>query len=103
MKIDANGETDRFKARLVAKGITKVPRVDFSEGFSPVSRYTTVRLLPALVVLFKWKRILIDVQNEFVNAPLAEKINIEQLSGLTISGKEDMVYKLNKALYGLQQ
>lgn len=60
-------------------------------------------LLLFFAVLFNWKRILIDVKNAFVNAPLKEEIYTEQRTGFVIKGKEEMVYTLNKFLYCLKQ
>ena len=76
---------------------------DYTEVFSPVSRYTTVRLLLSLSKKFKWKRALIDIKNAFPNANLTEDIYVEQPEGCVKDGNEHKVYKLNKALYGLKQ
>jgi hypothetical protein len=48
-KYDSDGEV-RYRARLVAKGFTQKEGVDFTETFSRVLRYSTLRLLFALSV-----------------------------------------------------
>jgi len=44
-------ESLRYKARLVAKGYSKVQGVDFNEVFSPVVKYTSIRVLLSLVAI----------------------------------------------------
>lgn len=103
IKRNGKGEIERYKARLVAKGFSQIPGIDFTEVFSPVSRYSTVRFLYALAVYFGWKRELIDVKNAFVNAELSEEIYINQPKGFVDENHPNYVFKLNKALYGLKQ
>ena len=43
-----------------------------------------------------------DVKSAFLNGELEEDFYIEQLEGFLLSEKEDYVWKLNKALYGLK-
>lgn len=102
-KKDSNGNIFRFKARLVVKGLSQVPGVDFQEIFSPVSKYTTIRFFFALSTYFGWDRKYLDVKNVFVNATLSEEIYVEQPEGFVQRGKENHVYRLKKALYGLRQ
>ena len=44
-----------------------------------------------------------DVVTAFLNAPLEEGIFMKQAPGFEVPGKEQLVCKLNKSLYGLKQ
>lgn len=45
----------------------------------------------------------LDVKSAFLNGDLQEEVYVTQPDGFVIAGKEHMVYKLNKAFYGLRE
>eukprot|EP00253_Pinus_taeda_P002565 PITA_02565 len=45
MNMSATGKVEKYKAQLVAKGYSQVPRIDFGDIFSPVSKEASIRLL----------------------------------------------------------
>ena len=51
-KTNAKGKVEKYKAQLVAKGYSEVPRIDFGDIFSPVSKVTYIRLLLSVVAAF---------------------------------------------------
>jgi hypothetical protein len=44
-----------------------------------------------------------DVKSDFLNRELEEEVFIEQLEGFQLSEKVHYVFKLKKAMYGLNQ
>lgn len=103
IKVDSRDVLTRYKARLVGKGFMQVEGVDYSDVFSPVSKYSTVRLILALIAKTNWDRISLDIKTAFLNAPLDHELYVKQPEGFEIPGKEEKVYRLFKALYGLKQ
>ncbi|KAF8690661.1 hypothetical protein HU200_041034 [Digitaria exilis] len=75
MKKDASGKVVKHKARLVAKGYVQQPGVDFD----------------------------MDVKSAFLNGELQEEVYVRQPPGFVVTGQEDKVLRLDKALHGLRQ
>lgn len=103
LKKDAEGNVTKYKARIVAKGYVQKKGIDFDEVFAPVARLETIRALLALAASGGWKVHHLDVKSAFLNGFLQEEVYVTQPTGFVIEGKENMVYRLNKALYGLRQ
>ncbi|GBM60250.1 Retrovirus-related Pol polyprotein from transposon RE2 [Araneus ventricosus] len=57
-----NGEIERYKARLCAKGFSQLEGVDFSETFSPTSKFDTIRVILAIAAQRRWQFIQIDIK-----------------------------------------
>ena len=57
----------------------------------------------ALVAHFDLELHQMDVKTAFLNGSLDEKVSMDQPEGFSIKGKEHMVCKLNKSIYGLKQ
>ncbi|KAD3067741.1 hypothetical protein E3N88_35621 [Mikania micrantha] len=102
-KLDPNGNIERYKARLVAKGYTQREGIDYQETFSPVSRKDSLRIVMALVAHFDLELHQMDVKTAFLNGDLHEDVFMKQPEGFEPKGKEHMVCKLNKSIYGLKQ
>jgi Reverse transcriptase (RNA-dependent DNA polymerase) len=60
-------------------------------------------MLIALVAHKGWKLYQFDVKLAFLNGVLKEEVYVEQPQGFEIQGKEEKVYKLRNALYGIKQ
>ncbi|KAL0312996.1 UNVERIFIED_CONTAM: Retrovirus-related Pol polyprotein from transposon TNT 1-94 [Sesamum radiatum] len=102
-KIKQESESTRYKARLVAKGFTQKEGIDFTEIFSPVVKYTTVRIILALTAHFNWELKQMDVKTAFLHGDLDETIYMSQPDGFLSDKHPDHVCLLKKSLYGLKQ
>ncbi|RVW77698.1 Retrovirus-related Pol polyprotein from transposon TNT 1-94 [Vitis vinifera] len=77
--------------------------IDFKETFSPVLTKDSFRVIMAIVAHFDLELHQMDVKTTFLNGDLDENVYMEQPIGFTEVGKEDLVCKLNKSIYGLKQ
>ncbi|KAH9745767.1 CCHC-type domain-containing protein [Citrus sinensis] len=85
-----DGEPPRYKARLVAKGFTQKHGVDFNEVFSPVVKYSSIRILLAIAAFNDLELDQIDVKTAFLHGNLEEEILMDQPEGFIEEGSEDM-------------
>ena len=102
-KRDSYGNIERHKARLVAKGYTQKDGIDYKETFSPVSKKDSLRIIMALVAHYDLELHQMDVKTAFLNGNLEEEVYMDQPEGFSVKGKEDMVCKLKRSIYGLKQ
>lgn len=101
LKRDQKGNVIRHKARLVAKGCSQTYGVDYTETFSPVVRYVSVRFLFALAVKKGLQIHQMDAITAYLHGEIQESIFMEQPEGFSDGSKR--VCKLNRAIYGLKQ
>ena len=102
-KHKSDGSIDWFKGRLVAKGYAQQHGIDYNEVFSPVVRFPSVRTLLAYGVQRGMKIHQMDVVTAFLNGNIKEDIYMAQPEGFVVEGKEHLVCKLRKSIYGLKQ
>lgn len=101
LKLDKNGDVERYKARLVAKGFEQVHGIDYEDTFAPVARLESWRYLIALATNLDWEIHQIDFHQAYLNGSLDEEVYMEQPEGFVLA--EGKVCRLRKALYGLKQ
>ena len=99
---DLKEDLVRYKARLVAKGYAQREGIDYNEVFSPVVKYSSIRILLALVAQYELDLDQLDVKNAFLHGDMDEEIYMSQPTGFKTAGKENMVCKLKKSLCGLK-
>lgn len=89
------------KARLVAQGYSQIQGEDYNETFAPVVRFESIRTLIALAAQKNMKIHQMDIKTAFLNGDLQEEIYLQQPQGFIED--EDLVWRLNKSIYGLKQ
>lgn len=102
VKKNSDGTVERLKARLVIKGYLQRYGIDYTDTFSCVCRFESVRLLIALAAINKMTIKQFDVKTAFLNAHLEEYITMNQPEGFN-NGNENEVCLLKRALYGMKQ
>jgi hypothetical protein len=63
----------------------------------------TIRIVLALSAKFQLHVFQLDVKSTFLNGELQEEVYVEQPPVYELKGKEEKVYRLYKAFYGLKQ
>jgi hypothetical protein len=103
IKHTTDGSIKKHKARFVARKFSQVEGIDYEETFSPVARYTSIRMIISLAESMGWKLNQMDVKTTFLNGDIGEEIYIEQPDGFVIHEKESHECRLKMALYGIKQ
>lgn len=88
---------------MVAKGCGQQLGINYSETFSPVIRYETIRMLFAIVAEKQLYMHQADISNAYLNSKLNEVVYMQQPQNFVSAKHPNKVLKLNKAIYGLKQ
>ncbi|GJR90064.1 uncharacterized mitochondrial protein-like protein [Tanacetum coccineum] len=89
------------KARLVARGYRQEEGIDFEESFAPVTRLEAIRIFIAYATHKNMTVYQMDVKTAFLNGILCEEVYVSQPDGFADQDNPNHVYKLKKALYGI--
>jgi hypothetical protein len=103
IKYDSRGNVERFKARLVAKRFMQREVIDYNKTLSPVSCKDSFRIIMALVAHYDLELHQMDVKTVFLNGDLEKNVYMTQPKGFIVEGKQSMVCRLKKSIYGLKQ
>jgi hypothetical protein len=105
IKKNADGSIDRYKARWVARGFSQRKDIDYTEIFSPVIKYSSLRLLLSLANTLDLDCYGLDVSNAFARATVTERLYVDQPTGFEARDPQNRKYvcRLNTALYGTKQ
>ncbi|GKB79954.1 putative ribonuclease H-like domain-containing protein [Tanacetum coccineum] len=102
-KKDERGIVITNKARLVAQGYTQEEGIDYNEVFAQVARIEAIRLFLAYASFKDFVVYQMDVKSAFPYGKIKEEVYVCQPSGFEDPEFPDKVYKVEKALYGLDQ
>jgi len=102
-KCDSHGTLEHYEARLVVKRFTQKDDIDYKETFSPVSQKDSFKIIMALVAHYDLELHQMDAKIVFLNRDLEKNVYMDQPMGFSFEGKEHMVWKLKKSIYGLKQ
>ena len=101
-KVSSDGST-KYKAKLVARVFSQIRGMDYQDTYSPVVRYTSLRLLFAYGAKLDLDIFHYDVDTPFLHGTLEETVYLQQPEGFLNQTNENKVYHLKKAIYGLKQ
>ena len=95
--------TPIYKARIVVKGFQQKKGVSFDEIFAPVVKMTSIRTILSIATSMDLEIKQLDVKTTFFHGELDEEIYMQQPEGFVEKGKENLLCRLKKSLYGLKQ
>jgi hypothetical protein len=100
---EEGGGKKQYKARLVVKGVAQKKGIDFDEIFSPIVKITSIRDILSLVAIEDFYIEQLYVKTTFLHGDLEEEIYMQQPQGYEVKGKDNLVCRLKKNLYGLKK
>jgi hypothetical protein len=81
-----DGSVEKFKAHFVAKGFSQKEVIDYDETFSPVVRYTSIRVVISIATKMGWKIHHMDVKTTFLMALLRRRCTLSNQRVLRCMG-----------------
>nr|GEW38754.1 retrovirus-related Pol polyprotein from transposon TNT 1-94 [Tanacetum cinerariifolium] len=103
VKLDEYGDVLKNKAQLVAKGYRQEEGIDFEESFTPVAQIEAIRIFIANAASKNMIIYQMDVKTAFLKGELKVKVYVSQPEGFFDPDHPIHVYRLKKALNGLEQ
>jgi hypothetical protein len=92
-----------YKARVVAQGFSQRPGVDFTETFTPTTKWAALRSIFALAAFEDLELESVDISNAYLNGKLKDvEVYMKQPEGFEVKDSS-WAAKLQKGLYGMKQ
>ncbi|KAK1696743.1 hypothetical protein QYE76_013440 [Lolium multiflorum] len=98
--LDKNGTWDVVP---LPKQKKDVRCIDYNDVFSPVVKHSSIRAFFGIVAMHDLELEQLDVKIAFLHGELEDEIYMDQPEGFVVPGKEDLVCKFKRSLYGLKQ
>jgi hypothetical protein len=102
VKLDSDGQIEKYKARCVAGGHRQIQGVDYDESSSPTLKQTAFKFALSFGAQMNLEIDQFDFTQAYINASLKEEVYMEQPEGFAVDA-EHKVCRLVKDLYGLCQ
>ncbi|GJR75882.1 putative ribonuclease H-like domain-containing protein [Tanacetum coccineum] len=102
-KKDERGIMIRNKADWLLKEVHTRRRISYDEVFAPVPRIKAIRLFLAYASFKDFEVYQMDVKSDFLYRKIEEEVYVCQPPGFEDLDFPDILYKVEKALYGLHQ
>jgi hypothetical protein len=102
-KKNSEGAVELYKARFCAKGFTQVEGVDFTGTFALVAKIKLILVLLSMATTYELELQQSDVDTAFLYGEMDTELYMKQPTGFIEPGKEHLVCKLKKCLYGTKQ
>jgi hypothetical protein len=96
------GELLKYKARLCAHGGQQTQGVTYTDTYSPVVNWFTLRCFIVLALINNWKTRQVDFVLAFPQAELDANVFMELPFGFKIPDPGDWILRLKKNVYGLK-
>nr|GEW80585.1 retrovirus-related Pol polyprotein from transposon TNT 1-94 [Tanacetum cinerariifolium] len=103
VKLDELGGILKNKARLVDRGYRQEVGIDFEKSFALVARIYSIRIFLAFAAHMNMVVTQMDVKTALLNGNLREEVYVSHPDGFVDKDNPNHVYKLKKALYGLNK
>lgn len=87
----------------MTRGFQQIHGVGYDETLAPVTRFSTMTLMFAVVTIQTLERHQMDVKSAFLNVNLKDELYMEQPEGCADRTEPDYDCKLLKAIYGLKR
>ena len=84
------------------RGDKQVAGIYYFNTYAHIVQWSTIRMVLTMVLSKGWTMCQVNYTNAFVQAGIKEEVYVEQPKGFLRKDKKDMVFKLNKSLYGLK-
>uniref|UniRef100_A0A0K3CCD9 FGENESH: predicted gene_4.215 protein n=1 Tax=Rhodotorula toruloides TaxID=5286 RepID=A0A0K3CCD9_RHOTO len=106
-RVDSKSETAQLKSRLVVQGVKTIPFLSsFGPTFTPLPRWDVISLFFVLATHLKLPVYVTDFAKAYLSAQVptgGDTVFVKQPPGFEVPGREDYVYQLKRAAYGLPQ
>ena len=100
---EENNGSKKYKARLLVKIFQQKEGIGYTEIFSLLVKFTTIRIVLELVAKDDLHLRQLDINIAFLHGGLEKEVYMQQSQGFKIQRKGRMVCKLQKNLYSLKQ